>query len=275
MGQVLHGGAATTVAVRRAIQHSQESLRLLAKRYGVNQKAVAKWKRRSPVADVPTGPKDARSTVLAIEEEAIVVAFGRHTLLPLDDCLYALQATIPHLTRPPLHRRLQRHGISQLPKIDGEASARRKFKDYPIGHFHIDIAEARTAQGRLHLFAAIDRTSKFAFVEPHEKDTHARRGGLPSPLHRRSSLQDPHGADRQRRALHRSSRRGMEPSGDQGTHGAGKAFPNARIRMRLRTVRHRPPACKASTPLDEWPGGADESHDQRGDGEALLLRNPR
>jgi len=169
MGQVLHGSATTTEAVRRAIQHSQESLRFLAKRYGINQKTVAKWKRRSSVADIPTGPKDARSTVLAIEEEAIVVAFRRHTLLPLDDCLYALQPTIPHLTRSSLHRCLQRHGISQLPKVEGEASARRKFKDYPIGYFHIDIAEVRTAQGRLYLFVAIDRTSKFAFVELHEK----------------------------------------------------------------------------------------------------------
>ncbi len=47
MGQVLHGSATTTEAVRRAIQHSQESLRTLAKRYGINQKTVAKWKKRS------------------------------------------------------------------------------------------------------------------------------------------------------------------------------------------------------------------------------------
>jgi hypothetical protein len=47
MGHVLHGRATTTVAIRRAIQHSQESLRALAKRYGVNQKSVAKWKKRS------------------------------------------------------------------------------------------------------------------------------------------------------------------------------------------------------------------------------------
>ncbi len=33
------------------IQHSQESLRALAQRYGVNPKTVAKWKARSPVAD--------------------------------------------------------------------------------------------------------------------------------------------------------------------------------------------------------------------------------
>jgi transposase-like protein len=50
MGQILHGSATTTEAVRRAIQHSQESLRQLAKRYGVNQKTVAKWKKRSSVA---------------------------------------------------------------------------------------------------------------------------------------------------------------------------------------------------------------------------------
>ena len=90
-------------------------------------------------------------------------------MLPLDDCLYALQPTIPHLTRSSLHRCLQRHGISRLPQVEGEASAKRKFKAYPIGYFHIDIAEVRTAQGKLYLLVAIDRTSKFAFVEMHEK----------------------------------------------------------------------------------------------------------
>ena len=98
-------------------------------------------------------------------------AFRRHTLLPLDDCLYALQPTIPHLTRSSLHRCLKRHGISRLPQVEGEASPKRKFKTYPIGYFHIDIAEVRTAEGKLHLIVAIDRTSKFAFVELHERVT--------------------------------------------------------------------------------------------------------
>jgi len=165
MGQVLHGSATTTEAVRRAIQHSQESLRVLAKRYGINQKTVAKWKKRASVADVPTGPKDPKSTVLTIEEEAIVVAFRRHTLLPLDDCLYALQATIPHLSRSSLHRCLQRHGISRLPDVQGDKPDKKKFKSYPIGYFHIDIADVQTAEGKLYLYVAIDRTSKFAFVQ--------------------------------------------------------------------------------------------------------------
>src|SRR6478752_6793994 len=132
MGQVLHGSA-TTEAIRRAIQHSQASLRSLAKRYGINQKTVAKWKRRSSVVDLPTGPRKPRSSVLSIEDEAVIVAFRRHTLLPLDDCLYALQATIPNLTRSSLHRCLQRHGIGRLPEIDGNKPARRAFKAYPIG----------------------------------------------------------------------------------------------------------------------------------------------
>ena len=169
MGQVLHGSATTTEAVRRAIQHGQASLRALAQRYGINPKTVAKWKKRRTVTDLPTGPKDVKSTVLSIEEEAIVIAFRRHTLLPLDDCLYALQATIPHLTRSSLHRCLQRHGISRLPDVGGDKPNKQKFKTYPIGYFHIDIAEVRTEQGKLHLFVAIDRTSKFAFVELHEK----------------------------------------------------------------------------------------------------------
>ena len=98
MGQVLHGSATTTEAVRRAIQNSQASLRELAGRYGINPKTVAKWWRRASASDARMGPKEPHSTVFAKEEEALIVAFLKHTLLPLNDCLYALQATVPHLT---------------------------------------------------------------------------------------------------------------------------------------------------------------------------------
>lgn len=165
MGQVLHGSARTTAVVRRAIQQSQESLILLASRYGINPKTVAKWKRRTSVNDLPTGPKHAKSTTLSSKEEAIIVAFRQQTLLPLDDCLYALHAMIPHLTRSSLHRCLQRHEISRLPEVTGGKQPKKTFKTYPIGSFHIDIAEVRTTEGKLSLYVAIDRTSKFVFVQ--------------------------------------------------------------------------------------------------------------
>jgi transposase-like protein len=124
------------------------------------------------------GPKEPRSTVLTKEEEALIVAFRKHTLLPLDDCLYALQATIAHLTRSSLHRCFQRHGISRLPDTEGDKPSKKKFKAYPIGYFHIDIAEVRTEEGKLHLFVAIDRTSKFAYAELHEKANRQTASGF-------------------------------------------------------------------------------------------------
>ncbi len=169
MGQVLHGSATTTEAVRRAIQRSQESVRALARRHGISPTTVQKWRRRQTTADAAMGPKQARSPVLTLEQEAVVVAFRRHTLLPLDDCLYALQPTIPHLPRSTLHRCLQRHGIARLP--EAAAPRRGRFHAYPIGYFHVDIAEVHTEEGRLYLFVAVDRTSKFAFARLHERAT--------------------------------------------------------------------------------------------------------
>jgi transposase-like protein len=171
MGQILHGSATTTYAVRAAIQRSKASLKELAARHGLNPKTIAKWRKRSFVHDAPMGPKTPRSNVLTAEEEAAIIAFRKHTLLPLDDCLYALQATIPHLTRSSLHLCLQRHGISRLPEVAGDKTATRTFRRYPIGYFHIDIAEVRTGEGMLHLFVAVDRSSKFAFAQLQEKAT--------------------------------------------------------------------------------------------------------
>lgn len=173
MGQLLHGGARTTAVVRRAIQQSKESLVVLAKRYNINPKTVHKWRKRTTVQDAPMGPKERRSTTLSPEQEAMVVAFRKHTLLPLDDCLYALQDTIPQLSRSALHRCLQRHGINRLP-ANAAPPKRGKFDSYPIGYFHIDLAEVHTDEGKLYLFVAIDRTSKFAFARLTPKAT--RRG---------------------------------------------------------------------------------------------------
>ena len=116
MGQILHGRARTTRETRREMQNSQQSLQKLAQKYGVNVKTVAKWKKRDYTYHTPMGPKQKRSTILTIEQEAAIVAFRKHTLLPLDDCLYGLQEAIPQLTRSSLHRCLQRHGVSRLPQ---------------------------------------------------------------------------------------------------------------------------------------------------------------
>ena len=78
--------------------------------------------------------------------------------------MHALQPTLPHVSRSALHRCLQQRAISRLHEVGGDKPAKQRFKRYSIGYFHIDLAEVRTAEGKLNLFVAIDRTSKFAFV---------------------------------------------------------------------------------------------------------------
>lgn len=145
--------------------HSQESLRALSRRHGINPKTVAKWRKRCSVADLPTGPKTPRSTVLTVEQEAIIVAFRKHTLLPLDDCLYALQVTIPKLTRSSLHRCLERHGISRLPEVEGDKPRRKNLSTIQSATFTSIWPKCVLPKASSIFFVAIDRTSKFAFVE--------------------------------------------------------------------------------------------------------------
>ncbi len=155
MGQVLHGCATTTEAVRRAIQNSQESLRALANRYGINQKTVRKWRNRSSATDLPTGPKKPRSTVLSVEEEAVVV-------IPPAYIAAARRLSVCPAGDHPASHALLAASLPATPR--DQPVAGKKFKAYPIGFFHIDIAEVRTEEGKLYLFVAIDRTSKFAFA---------------------------------------------------------------------------------------------------------------
>ena len=148
------------------------------------------------------GPRQPHSTVLTVEQEATIVAFRRQTLLPLDDCLYALQASIPHLTRSALHRCLKRHGFSRLPDIKGEKPVKKKFAQYPIGYFHIDIAEVSTEQGRLYLFVAIDRTSKFTYAELHPDQTRAPGVSISAPVDCPRAISHSHYSDRQRHSVY-------------------------------------------------------------------------
>jgi hypothetical protein len=100
------------------------------------------------------------------------------TCLPLDDVLGCLRDSIPKLTRSSLHRCLGRHGISRLPETEKTATKGGRFADTPIGYVHIDICELRLAEGKLHMFLAIDRVSKFVYVEFHEHATKLTGGAF-------------------------------------------------------------------------------------------------
>jgi RNA-directed DNA polymerase len=48
--------------------------------------------------------------------------------------------------------------------LPADKPSNKTFSRYPIGYFHIDIAE-----GKLSLLVAVDRTSRFAFAQLHLK----------------------------------------------------------------------------------------------------------
>ncbi len=76
-----------------------------------------------------------------------------------------LQACIPQLSRSALHRCLQRPGMSRWPEVEGDKATRQRLKSYPIGHFHVDLVQGRTEEGKRALWVAIDRTSTFAYAD--------------------------------------------------------------------------------------------------------------
>ena len=131
MGPVLHGSATTTEAVRLAIQHSQESLRSLAKRYGVTPKTIAKWRARKPTFPIlaPNGAAkgaEGRRSQLSVGRKKPPGVRGvpkAHLCCPLDDCLYTLQPNHPAfdaLVASSLSATAR--GFAGCPRVEGEAS---------------------------------------------------------------------------------------------------------------------------------------------------------
>lgn len=171
MVQILHARAKTTIAIRKEIQNSKKSIRALAQEYNVNFKTILKWKHRDDVLDKPFGAKKLRTVLTPLEEQAICV-FRKSSNLSLDDCLIALKDSIPKLTRSNLHRCLKRNNLSALIKPEVEIVEKKKFKDYNIGYFHIDITEIILEKNnKFYLFVAIDRVSKFVIVRLYKNQT--------------------------------------------------------------------------------------------------------
>jgi len=169
MGKLLHANAKTTIRVRKEIQESKESLANLAKKYSLNVKTVARWRKSESLSDKPSGPIKILSSLSDIEQQ-IVCEFRRITKLSVDDCFISLRDKIKNLSRSNLYRCLKRNALHIIPNEEG-VRVKKKFKPYPIGYFHIDITEIRLEKKKFYLFVAIDRTSKYVYLELFERMT--------------------------------------------------------------------------------------------------------
>jgi hypothetical protein len=84
---------------RQAIQASEEKNTVLVRRHRVHRQTIAQWKARDTPFDARVGPKNPRLSVLALEDEAIILAHRWRTRLSLDDSLVRLRRLMPKLSR--------------------------------------------------------------------------------------------------------------------------------------------------------------------------------
>ena len=168
----LHANATTTPKTRQYIQASHQSVTQLADELGVSEDTIRRWKRRDRVADGSHTPHRLQTT-LTPAQEAVVVELRKTLLLPLDDLLVVTREFIhPDLSRSAPDRCLRRYGVANLkallPQEEGTQPPVKTFKDYAPGFVHVDVKylpQMPDEDQRTYLFAAIDRATRWVYVE--------------------------------------------------------------------------------------------------------------
>lgn len=138
----IHPQARTTPAVRAEIARSTEPASLVAKRYGISDETVRKWRKRGEQAcqDRSSRPKKLPWRVTE-EERAIICAVRRATGFPLDDLTFVLRHFLPHLNRDNIYRVLRAEGLNRRPAKPSTlpAKGQGRFREYDLGYIHIDV----------------------------------------------------------------------------------------------------------------------------------------
>jgi transposase InsO family protein len=169
----IHPQARTTPAVRADIARSSEPTGVLARRYGVSDETIRKWRKRGAddCRDRTSRPRQLMWKATE-EERAIVCHLRRATEFGLDDLTFVVRHFLPHLNRDSVWRILKDAGLNRRPPKERAqpARGRGKFRDYDLGYVHIDIKhlpKLRTADGetrKRYLYVAIDRCSRYVHL---------------------------------------------------------------------------------------------------------------
>ena len=185
----LHKNARTTPAVRAQIAASSEPASVLAARYGVTEPTIYKWKRRDSVHD-RSHTAHRLQTNLTPAQEVVVVHLRRALLLPLDDLLALTHEFISDkVSRSGLDRCLRRHGVGNLNALKPyqPVQPHKAFKSYEPGYLHMDVKYLPQMQDetkRRYLFVAIDRATRWVFVQIKPNKTAASAKAFLKALHK-------------------------------------------------------------------------------------------
>lgn len=185
----LHKNARTTPAIRAQIAASTDTAATLARRYGIGAATARKWKSRDSFVDASHTPHRLQTT-LTPAQQTIVVELRRMLLLPLDDLLAVTREFIcSQATRSGLDRCLRRHGVGNLNALKPREPTQphQAFKSYEPGFIHIDVKylpQMPEETSRRYLFVAIDRATRWVFVQIKSHKTAAAARAFLNALHR-------------------------------------------------------------------------------------------
>jgi transposase InsO family protein len=185
----LHKNARTTPAIRAEIAVSTDSAATLAQRFGIGESTVYKWKARDSFYDA-SHTAHRLQTTLTPAQESIVVELRKTLLLPLDDLLAVTREFLcAQATRSGLDRCLRRHGVGNLNALKPKEPTQphKAFKSYEPGFIHIDVKylpQMPDETSRRYLFVAIDRATRWVFVQIKSHKTAAAAHSFLNALHK-------------------------------------------------------------------------------------------
>jgi transposase InsO family protein len=189
----LHKRARTTPAIRQEIASSTESARVLSVRYGITEATVYKWRHRTATCDLPHTAHNLQTT-LSKAQESIVVHLRTSLLLPLDDLTAVTKEFIcEKATRSGIDRCLRRHGVGNLNALKPQTPKlpHKPFKSYEPGYLHMDVKylpQMSDETSRSYLFVAIDRATRWVFVQIKKNKTAASAKAFLNALHKACPL---------------------------------------------------------------------------------------
>jgi transposase InsO family protein len=183
----LHKNATTTPARRAYIQSSPLSVAALAIEQGVSEDTIRRWKGRDTVED-RSHTAHRLQTTLTPAQEAVVIALRKTLWLPLDDLLAVTHEFINEkVSRSGLQRLLKRHDLSRLPREDKAKAPHKPFKAYEPGYLHVDVKylpQMADETSRRYLFVAIDRATRWVFIQIKANKTAAAAKSFLTALHK-------------------------------------------------------------------------------------------
>jgi|GEM_PF-1566786 len=140
------GCALAAEAVRRTIQNSQESLSSLALWHQLRKRLPSGRKELTMSRSSHSGQKRRAHAVLSILGRSGYCRLSKtHAFATKVIVSMPCKPTIPRLTKsssPALF-----DGTARLPDVEGNKPSRKKFKQYPIGYFHIDTTKLKNCRG--------------------------------------------------------------------------------------------------------------------------------